>query len=631
MTALVSKPEDTPPEPTRVLLDQEDPKDERVDADGEDRADLGPTVRHPAAAALVPSLELERLRRAVKSRLFGSEQAPVTIDRYRILGCVGQGGMGIVYAARDERLGRTIALKLLRPEVSGGSTHASDLTKEARSLAKLSHPNVVAVFDVGEHEGQLFVAMEYVEGQSLRRWLETPRSLAEILDVYLAAGRGLAAAHRAGLVHRDFKPDNVLVGGDGRPRILDFGLARGPDNHREPRPPAFAEHTQATATSLSRHGLLLGTPAYMAPEQHLGERADARSDQFGFCVALYQALYQAMPFPLDDLRSLSLAIVSGKLTPPPMVPGLPNSLRRLVLRGLRVEPDARYPSMDALLTELTDIRQSLDRLGRAPLADEGPAAEAEPSYDTRAIQRAFGIEAAQVDAGVGGRPALSESEVEAIADEVGLELGHFERELESVFDDSEVALAKPAGAGEGSVELLSGERSDFGFHTTVISERELSAMPGLGAQRRIVRELERNLGGTGVVEQFEAGMAWANHEAEASLDRRPGGSRLVLRRSIARIARKRRRRGMFIGGFAGTVAGAVMTDLALFVAIEPLLVFGGMAAGAFAGLQIARKIHGRHVREERALLGWVGERTEALIAAEEPPRALRAGKKGRSS
>jgi len=611
MTALVSKPDEHTLEPT---------------LDGETRAELDPTVAR--AGPVVPSLELERLRRAVKSRLFGSAQAPVAIDRYRILGCVGQGGMGIVYAARDERLGRTVALKLLRPEFSAGppgspGARAGDLTKEAQSLAKLSHPNVVGVFDVGEHDGQIYVAMEYVEGQSLRRWLETPRALAEILDVFLAAGEGLAAAHRAGLVHRDFKPDNVLVGGDGRPRILDFGLARGPDHQRDPRPPAFAEHTEPTATSFSRHGLLLGTPAYMAPEQHLGERADARSDQFGFCVALYQALYRAMPFPIDDLRALSLAIVAGKLTPPPIVPGLPDPLRRLVVRGLRIDPDARYPSMEALLGELRDIRHSLDALGRAPSSAAGLPAQAEQpdqdqqparAYDTRAIERAFGLQGQAPAAAPSERPRLSEAEVEEIADEVGLDLADAWAERSA----TETLAARETLAEDA---LRSGERSEFGLRATILAERELPAMPGLGVQRRIVRELERNLGGTGVVEQFDGGMAWANHEAEASIDRRPGGARLVIRRSLAKIARKRRRRGMFVGGFIGFFSGAMLTDLVIAgLEIEPLLVFGGLAAGILGGLQVARKVHGRAVREERALLEWVSDRTEALVAAEDPPR-----------
>jgi serine/threonine protein kinase len=605
--ALVNRPRPDLPEPTTELprgsVPQPAPAREAL---------LVETERTAPAAPSVPALELERLRREVKLRLFGTEHGPLTIDRYRILGCIGQGGMGIVYAARDERLGRTVALKLLRPEL--GRTGTGDLAREAQSLAKLSHPNVVAVFDVGEHGGQLFVAMEYVEGQSLRRWLETPRPLPAILEVFIAAGEGLAAAHRAGMVHRDFKPDNVLVGVDGRPRILDFGLARAHDQQRELLPPAFADNAQASATSLSRHGVVLGTPAYMAPEQHLGERADARSDQFGFCVALYQALYRSLPFATDDLRALSLAIVSGKLTPPPVLPSVPDRLRRLVIRGLRVDPEARYSDMDALLSELRDILTALTHPERArPAPSLEP--EPEPVYDTRAIERAFGL--AGGSSSSTGRPALSESEMSEIADEVGLALR-----------DPKAAPPPPTRTDDHRPTRI-GERTDFGLHSTILSERELSALPNLDTQRRIIRELERNLGGTGIVEQFDAGLAWANHEAEASIDRQPGGARLVLRRSFAKLARKRRRRGMVFGFIGGTIAGGIATDLlpALMVAIEPIFVFGGMALGILAGLRLATRIHERQMDEERALLRWVGERVEALVAAEEAPRALPAKSK----
>jgi serine/threonine protein kinase len=566
----------------------------------------------------VPSLELERLRREVKARLFGSSEAPLMIDRYRILGCVGRGGMGIVYAARDERLGRTVALKLLRPELSSSAALGRpNLAGEAQSLAKLSHPNVVAVYDVGEHDGQVYVAMEYVEGQSLRRWLEGPRTLAEILDVYLAAGEGLAAAHRAGLVHRDFKPDNVLVASDGRPRVLDFGLARPPDRRAEPQPPAFAADADATATSVSCFGVLLGTPAYMAPEQHLGERADARSDQFGFCVALYQAIYRALPFPAEDLRALSLAIVTGKYTPPPPVPGVPERLRRLVLRGLSVAPDDRYADLDALLTELRELRAGLEALAFAPTQQ----LEHDPDYDTRAIERALGLPSSNAPSS--GRPKLSAAELDEIAEELGLELaGPPQRATH------EPSLEAPEAA---ALERSLPEQTHHGLPVTILAERMLPALPDHETQRRIVRELERNLGGTGIVEQFEAGMAWANKQAEASLDRTQGGARLILRRSFAKLARKRRRRGLVLGGFLGTIFGGIVLD-ALFPfasAIEPLIVFSGTALGMLLGTKLARSIHARQMHEERAMLGWIGERIVSLVEAQAPkaPKALAPAKR----
>ena len=568
----------------------------------------------------VPSLELERLRREVKSRLFGSSDAPLTIDRYRILGCVGQGGMGIVYAARDERLGRTVALKLLRPELTRAG--GSDLAGEAQALARLSHPNVVAVFDVGEHEGQVFVAMEYVEGESLRRWLDQPRELAAILDVYLAAGQGLAAAHRAGLVHRDFKPDNVLVASDGRPRILDFGLARSPGRDAGGQPPAFADDAEATATSVSRYGVLLGTPAYMAPEQHLGERADARSDQFGFCVALYQAVYRALPFPSEDLRALSLAIVTGRMTPPPSTPAVPERLRELILRGLAVRPEQRFADMDVLLGELRAVRALLDA-SPSPTTPTSTTPTTERSYDTRAIERAFGV-AAGAGAASSGRPPLSDAELQAIADEVGLELGatHSETAGASASTSAEPGASIAALAPINRASSL--DQTLHGLPVTLHHERSLPCLPNPETQRRIVRELERNLGGTGIVEQFDAGMAWANREAEASIDRYPGGARLTIRRSFNKLARKRRRRGMIFGGLLGTICGGVFLDAVapFFQAIEPLIVFSGTGLGILAGTRFARMLHGRQMDEERSLLEFVGERVAALVAADPAPRML---------
>jgi predicted Ser/Thr protein kinase len=569
----------------------------------------------------VPSLELERLRREVKTRLFGAQgEPPLAVGRYRILACIGQGGMGIVYAARDERLGRTVALKLLRPELTRAldGLRGSDLAREAQALAKLSHPNVVAVFDVGEHEGQVFVAMEYVEGESLRRWLETPRDLAAILDVYLAAGEGLAAAHRAGLVHRDFKPDNVLVATDGRPRILDFGLARSPGNNlADGQPPSFAADAEATATSVSRYGVLLGTPAYMAPEQHLGERADARSDQFGFCVALYQAVYGQLPFASADLRALSLAIVTGRVTPPPASPAVPERLRGLILRGLAVQPEARFPAMDALLTELRQLRTELD----SPAA----AAASESSYDTRAIARAFGVAGATGEPS-SGRPPLTQAELRAIAEEVGLE-------LEGDWTGPRRALdqAGPDPAGLAPITTPSALdqthfQTHFGLPATLRVERALARLPNPETQRRIVRELERNLGGTGNVEQFDAGLAWANRESEASIDLLPGGARLSIRRSFAKLARKRRRRGLIVGGILGTIVGGVLLDVApLLAAIEPLFVFGGAGLGMLFGTRFARALHTRQMHEERAVLEWVGERVAALTEADTSPRMLEPG------
>jgi hypothetical protein len=213
-------------------------------------------------------------------------------------------------------------------------------------MAKLSHPNVVAVFDVGRVGDQLFLAMELIDGVTLTRWIaDRPGTRTEVLDIFAQAGRGLAAAHQVRLVHRDFKPDNVLVGADGRARVTDFGLTQPVAT--DPRSELVALDLTAAATAL---GVLVGTPAYMAPEQLCGEPATARSDQFAFCVALYEALFGARPFAGGALRVLTENVLAGRMRAMPA--GTPRWLRLALARGLAVDPAARFPSMTALLDEL---------------------------------------------------------------------------------------------------------------------------------------------------------------------------------------------------------------------------------------------------------------------------------------
>jgi tetratricopeptide (TPR) repeat protein len=281
------------------------------------------------------------------------------IDRYVVLETVGAGGMGVVYAAYDPELDRKVALKLLRPGTAGtiGATGASArLLREAQAMAKLSHPNVITVHDVGTYQDQVFVAMEYVEGPTLREWLvASDRSYGEVLEIFLRAGAGLAAAHAAGLVHRDFKPDNVLVGRDGRVRVVDFGLARaeGAPPQETPAEHALADTGPgALVAQLTVEGALLGTPAYMAAEQHLRQPADARTDQFSFCVALYEGLYGERPFTGRTAAELAREVTQGRVREPPADTRVPEWLRRILLRGLRVDPAERYPSMAPLLHDL---------------------------------------------------------------------------------------------------------------------------------------------------------------------------------------------------------------------------------------------------------------------------------------
>jgi cysteine-rich repeat protein len=282
----------------------------------------GPQItRHPGDSAT----DLEALRLAQ-----GTE-----VGRYRIVRFIGGGGGGQVYEAYDPHLARAVALKLIRAD---RATHPH-LVGEARALARLSHPNVVNVYDAGIHDGRAFVVMELVEGVTLDRWLEeSPRSWREVVDRFMDAGQGLAAAHAAGLVHRDVKPANVIVGGGGRARMADFGLAEPSGN-------------------TPRVGQISGTPAYMAPEQFVGQPADARSDQFSFCVAFYWSLFGQHPFrqtSVEGATILSVAreVMAGQIRPAPPGKAVPAWLEEVLARGLASDPDQRHPSMDALLGAL---------------------------------------------------------------------------------------------------------------------------------------------------------------------------------------------------------------------------------------------------------------------------------------
>jgi serine/threonine protein kinase len=273
------------------------------------------------------------------------------VGRYLVLSPLGAGGMGVVFAAWDPQLGRKIALKLLRSGLARSSKDArARLRREAQAIAQLSHPNVVSVYDVGTtDDGDLYIAMEFVEGDTLTTWLKKyPRTWREIVDVFLQAARGLFSAHSVGLLHRDFKPDNVLVGGDGRVRVTDFGLARSvlaPDDVARPKPEMTALNIALTAT-----GTVLGTPRYMPPEQLTEADLDARSDQFSFCVALYEALYGK--HPLRDGTSVLMLEHGDKALPPPEGIKIPAAIGRAVLRGLERDRAKRFPSMGSLIDAL---------------------------------------------------------------------------------------------------------------------------------------------------------------------------------------------------------------------------------------------------------------------------------------
>jgi len=297
-----------------------------IDECSDCRSVLAESARCATKAPTSPPLELEEPEPIVRGSLLG---------RFTVLDLLGAGGMGVVYSAFDPELDRRIAVKLVNGRV--GERHS--LEREARALARVKSPNVATVYDVGVAGGRVFVAMEYVEGQTLRQWAAQPRPVSEVVRVYADAGRGLAAIHAAGLVHRDFKPDNAVVGADGAVRIVDFGLARA-------IPGAGTFDGNDASGGLSVGG---GTPAYMAPEVVEGASLDARSDQYSFCVALYEALFGVRPTPAP---SGGPTWVQGKRP----TRRLPGHLRAVLARGLSSVPDQRFDSIEALIAALTRPR-----------------------------------------------------------------------------------------------------------------------------------------------------------------------------------------------------------------------------------------------------------------------------------
>ncbi|MEM9462894.1 MAG: SUMF1/EgtB/PvdO family nonheme iron enzyme [Myxococcota bacterium] len=301
---------------------------------------------------VVAELDRQRLRAV------GQTGPTFELGRYVIVGTLGRGGMGVVFKAFDPALDRRVALKVLHEDLD--RQHTTRLRREAQALAKLSHPNVVQVYEVGQVGGQTFVAMELVQGRTLKEWMEQdPRpSWRECVEVFVQVGAGLAAAHGRGLVHRDFKPSNAMVDDEGRARVLDFGLARRTEEVDEdtiiPESRTRTDEHEPVPLDvpLTKTGAVLGTPAYMPPEQMMKVEADVRSDQFSFCVALYEALYGERPFEGARIESLMIAMLDGAVQPAPKGSPVPPALRAVLLRGLAHDRVQRWPSMEALLEQL---------------------------------------------------------------------------------------------------------------------------------------------------------------------------------------------------------------------------------------------------------------------------------------
>ena len=347
------------------------------------------------------------------------------VDRYIVLGRIGGGAMGVVYAAHDRELDRKVALKLLRPELAGPAAavvrltsdgaaaavaastlaagsdgHRDRVLREAQAMARLQHPNVVTVHDVGTAGDRVFVAMELVAGPTLRGWAHG-RPWRECLRCLVAVGRGLAAAHAAGVIHRDVKPDNIIVDQHDRPRIGDFGLARADEET------GGAPASSILATTLTRTGAVIGTPLYMAPEQLRGEPATANSDQFGFAVTAWEMLFGARPFVGKDLAELVRAIDRGPL--PPARGGVPVAVERALRRGLDPDPARRHDGVDALIG-------AIDWQPRRRWVWLAPAATAAAVAATLLVVRPA---AAPIDPCRRAAAALDDSWTPAVATELG--------------------------------------------------------------------------------------------------------------------------------------------------------------------------------------------------------------------
>ncbi len=405
------------------------------------------------------------------------------IGPYILLERLGEGGMGAVYTAYHPQLDRKVAIKLLRADHEGSGAALdwqARLLREAQAMARLDHPNVVSVHDAGNFQAKVYLVMDRVEGATLRDWLANrERGWKEILDVFLQAGRGLAAAHAAGIVHRDFKPSNVLVGRDGRTRVTDFGLARAVGEPPDPSLPSVSEDPPpgaALAASITRAGTVMGTPRYMAPEQALGESGDPRSDQYSFCVALYEALYGVRPF-----HGMFEPSARPRLREPRKGRDVPRFIRRALLRGLSGQPADRFPSMGALLAALarSPARRAALGLGLgAGLAviAAGLVLRARPAQSIAACDGTAQLGSFWNDAARGALQARLGPSAAAVARSLGEYANAWSRSEQKACDD-----AARTRADEGALSQLTclgRQRIDFQALVEALSRADPSAAVG---------------------------------------------------------------------------------------------------------------------------------------------------------
>jgi serine/threonine protein kinase len=320
-----------------------------------DAAPLDP----PGGAAGLPRVEVDilavnRQRQLLITKMFGGESKPTRLGRYVIHEELGRGGMGVVYKAHDPELNRHVAIKLITKD---DAKMRDRFRREAQAIAKVKHPNVIDVYDTHVDEnGRPFIVMEYVDGTNLKDWIQaSPREISDIFKTFAAAGRGLAVVHDEGIVHHDFKPENVLIGKDGRVRVADFGLAKASDemfNILDSN-----RNDDAFKYDITQTGALLGTVPYMAPELLIrgGARGNIRTDQFAFCVSLYEALAGERLFQGKDFPKLRDAILRCEVKPLPRAKKIPRRVEAAIRKGLSARPEDRHASMKELTNLLTQV------------------------------------------------------------------------------------------------------------------------------------------------------------------------------------------------------------------------------------------------------------------------------------
>ncbi|MBX7083720.1 MAG: serine/threonine-protein kinase [Nannocystaceae bacterium] len=434
-----------------------------------------------------PSAELglagETLADAVGTKREAIERG-ATFGRYVVLEPIGRGGMSAVYAAYDPELDRKVALKVLQTSIGHPEAHERErarLLREAQAMARLTHPNVVTVFDAGSIGDQVFIAMQFVDGTTLTQWLQRPRPWSEVVEFFVYAARGLAAAHDAGLVHRDFKPDNVLVDRDGRVRVTDFGLAR-------PSGDTTAERLRATPLTASGRldravtlaGAIVGTPAYMSPEQHLAHPVDARSDQFSLCVALWEALVGERPFAGATVGELAFAVTRGQRRAFPRESKVPQRVRRALERGLARAPAERFASLHELIAQLVPPRRRRPLLmATAAIGLLGAGALASRLTGSDAVAAPDPCAGAGTDVDAIWNPTVRASVDEALARSSSVEAGARDRALAHI--DTFAEDFRNA-ASRACIAYRDGRESDAAFdaRTACLERRRLDLRSRVG-------------------------------------------------------------------------------------------------------------------------------------------------------